>query len=432
MILFCFIFHSTHCSPLRLAFKDILPKNLAMTMFWPEDELLNLKPLPVYEWTHTRLASIKTKYRALFLAANRKEPLPEALSWMSKVTEAEWKWALGILWSRGLPSDPKYEQNLVLVPIEEMFTIMSPSSVEPHVRARMTPDGIEFVSNTDITKGAVIEKLEPAARQMSTPQLSFQYGVVFETNKNDRLMLGSCAYVEEAKLTPKHKQLLKSARCDDKEFALKHGNDLKDFLCAARIAQMDQNEIQNSTLVSRAQGRRMISPHNEHRASTCLITVAGKVRDSFYPMNQDKAKKLIEDDKYGYKALPTDRRRTLLTAYHAIMTSGNAYWLGQRLNKQAGKMVEGDLPFPPVHETIGRKLRPETVSDFPADDAKTTTAVPLSLKKRQEIAAKERAEKRAKLKEQKQTPQQEVASPEPVQEQVASTEAPASSDKDEL
>lgn len=411
-----------------MALTDILPRKLTLTMFWDEEELKNLQPMPVYQWTQKRLETIKTKYRALFLAANRKEPLPEALDWMDKVTEAEWKWALGILWSRGLPTDPKYEANLVLVPIEEMFTIMNPTSVEPHVRTRMTPEGIEFVSNTDIPKGSVIEKLEPAARTMSTPQLSFQYGVVFETNKNDRIMLPSCAYRPSAKLTPKHKQLLKSARCDAKEFALKHGNDLRDFMCAARIAAMDETEIANSTLVSRAQGRRMVSPYVEHRASSCLVSIAGEVRDSFYPMDQQSAKQLIEDDKFGYKALPAARRRSLLTAYHAITTSGNAYWQGQRLNKRAASMINGDLAFPPIHETIGRKLNPDPVSDFPADDAKSVTALPLSLKKRQELAAKERAEKRAKLKEQKQAAKENVAPT----ENPASAEAPASADKDEL
>lgn len=368
-----------------------------MSIFWPEDEYLLIKPIQLFGWTEKRLATIKTKFRALFSPSNRKADFPESLSWMSKVTESEWQWALGIMWSRGLPSDPKYEGNLVLIPIEDMFAIMSPQSVEPQVRVRMKTDGIEFVSNTDIAKGSVIEKLEPAARKMTNPELAFQYGTVFETNKNDRLTFPSCAAMPDKVVTDKQKQLLKSARCDATEFHLKHGDDLKDFLCSARIIAMDEEEIANATMVSRAQGRRMISPLNEYRATSCLIEMAVRVRDAFYPSDWEKVQKLLNDDKFGYKALPPARRRTYHTISHAISTATKAYFQGQRLNRNAGAMVDGRLAFPPIHETIGRKLKPEPVTDFPADDATATTSLPLSLHKREQIHSKQRAEKRAAM-----------------------------------
>lgn len=391
----------------------MLPKSLPLTIFWSEEDLETVRTLPVYEWTVKRLATITTKYRAFFLPENRRKPYPESLKWMDDVTEEEWKWALGIMWSRGMPGDSKYEGNLVLIPIEDMFTIMNPESVEPHVRVRMSFTGLEFISNTDIARGSVIEKFESAAFRMSNQQLAFQYGVVFETNKNDRLPVVSCAWYDEKQTPgPKWVQLLKTAKCDAKHFLMKNPTDLKDLFCAARIVSLKEGDLDNATLVARATGRRMVSPSNEMTATTCLGERLYQIRMSMQHVGKvDTVKELLDDDKFGYRVLPANRRRALRIVLFHMDVATQAFGQVTLLKKQAGLMYEGTIPFPPLHEKLGRRYKETGPTEFPADDAKAVTSTPLSANIQAKLRAKKLAEKEKQAKEAAKTRNDKRASP---------------------
>lgn len=289
---------------------DILPKKLPHTLMWTEEELEELQATEVRSLSKRRSETVHTKYRALFLAENQKKPLPESLQWMNGVTEDDFKWALATVWMRAFSSDERLGDDVVLLPVEDMFVHMGPEEVEPHIRVRLGESGVEFLTNTDVSKGSLIEKFVGESRRMSNSQLLFQYGFLFDRNPNDHVLVHSPFHTQLPRASIM-RQILQAAKCDLEEFQVYTGADYEDVLCVARVTTMTEEELTDAAEVSKATGRRPISEASERRAITALKVLATR-RLSFFSTTLELDQSLIDADNSGLKALAPNTRRAVL------------------------------------------------------------------------------------------------------------------------
>lgn len=277
-------------------------------MTWSEEELEALQATQLRSLSTRRKEAVQTKYRALFLPENQKKPLPDSLSWVKQVTEEEFTWALGTVWTRAFTSDQKMD--VVLLPVEDMFGHMGPESVESNVRLRMLPNGVEFVSNTDVSQGSVIEKFVADSRSMTNAQLLFHYGFLYDHNPQDYIEVVS-PYHPQLPLASVLRQILREAKCDLEVFKLHTGKDYADVLCAARIVTMTEEQLKSGPETQKAANRKALSAESERLAITALKVLATR-HLSFYSTTLELDDHLIAAHQSGEKSLPTNELRAVL------------------------------------------------------------------------------------------------------------------------
>jgi len=257
-------------------------------------------------------------------------------------------WAVGVFLSRAFTSDPAVGSDVVIIPVEDMFAHLDPVAVESHVRVRIGSNGVEFVSNTDIPKGSLIERMVKASRGMSNAQLLFQYGFVFDYNPQDFVIVNSPFHPQLPKSSIM-KQILQKARCDTEEFQVFQHASIDDILCVARVVSMSEDDLVDPEKVASASGRRAVSEAVERRALSATKGLAAK-HLSFFSTTLELDNSILEADKKGIKPLTPNERRAI-----TIRRTEKAIW--SDILRQAS-LLEANIK-PDIPSTRSSQLKDE-------------------------------------------------------------------------
>lgn len=320
---------------------------------WTDGELQQLQDLSLVNVSLERNLELKRKYDEIFGSLEEQD---EALSWFNKVTLDDFKWAMSIVWSRGYTSDEALGKYYVFVPVEDLFSLQSPTAVESMTRVRVSEDGlgVQYLTKTDIEKGEVIEKLVPRAQYFSNSRLLFDFGVMFDQNPNNAIGYRTPYDPKTLKFNPRKavkEALLKAAQVDGETFFIKKGEEFQEALCVYRIMQMALPEYEDKEALQRAVDCRFLGEETEKRAVKEFIKSVKIYLDDYFWTTLEDDVAMLQDDASGLKALSPNIRRAL-----QLRVSNKRIWFSLKSNLEKYlRQVERDYP----ESTIPRTERPK-------------------------------------------------------------------------